>query len=106
MRPRLCAILAFSVLGLLVLGRRPAAAEQLQALVPAYFYPVGNPYWSELDAAAGQIGVTAILNPNGPHRNLTNRPKKFPARQAGSRGKVSQLRASPFRVASFVPDPT
>ena len=64
MPPRLCAILAFSVLGLLVPGPRPAAAEQLQALVPAYFYPVGNPYWSELDAAASQIGVTAILNPN------------------------------------------
>jgi hypothetical protein len=51
-------------LALLLLEARPAAAEQLQAIVPAYFYPVGNPYWSELDAAATQMSVTAILNPD------------------------------------------
>jgi len=48
----------------LLLAAQPAAAGTLQALVPAYFYPTGNPYWGELDTAASQISVTAIMNPN------------------------------------------
>jgi hypothetical protein len=37
----------------LLLAACPAAG-QLQVLVLAYFYPVGNPYWSELTSAAGR----------------------------------------------------
>jgi hypothetical protein len=66
MRPPFRPDFRFGVLGLalLVLGAQPVAADQLQALVPAYFYPTGNPYWGELDAAASQIRVTAIMNPD------------------------------------------
>jgi hypothetical protein len=41
-----------------------AAAGPLGALVPAYFYPVPGGYWDQLDSAAGQIRLDAILNPN------------------------------------------
>ncbi len=41
------------------LGRGP-----MQALVPAYFYPSGNPYWGTLTTSAAATGVNAILNPN------------------------------------------
>jgi hypothetical protein len=38
----------------------------MRALVPAYFYPGGKglKYWDELLAAAGNVPVTAIANPN------------------------------------------
>jgi hypothetical protein len=48
---------------------RPACAGPINALVPAYFYPSGSglTHWNQLDAAAKQIGVTAIADPaNGP----------------------------------------
>src|ERR1041384_3178596 len=33
-------------------------------LVPAYFYPAGNNYWSSLAQAAKKVPIIAILNPN------------------------------------------
>jgi hypothetical protein len=52
----------------------PAAADMMTALVPAYFYPSSTDptYWNELDAAAKQIPVIAIANPDsgpGPSQN-------------------------------------
>jgi hypothetical protein len=77
MVPRLPRDGRLALLGLLVLllAARPAAAGSLQALVPAYFYPInGDPNngWNRMDAAAGQIKLTAILNPDsgpGPTQN-------------------------------------
>ena len=53
----------------------PATARaDLGVLVPAYFYPAtGGPGgsgdgWAAMTAAAGQIPVTAIFNPNSGHR--------------------------------------
>ena len=48
-------------------------AAQLGTLVPAYFYPSPESYWRELNSAAAQIPLIAILNPNsgpGPSRDL------------------------------------
>ncbi len=52
---------------LLMFGTQTAHA--LELLVPAYFYPAdeGTAYWQALAAAAPDVGITAILNPdNGP----------------------------------------
>ncbi|MCA9235082.1 MAG: hypothetical protein KDA44_06410 [Planctomycetales bacterium] len=51
----------------------PAAA--LEIVVPAYFYP--GPLWSQMNTAAGQVPLTAIMNPfngpgNAPDNNYTN----------------------------------
>ena len=51
---------------------RSDSRSQLQLLVPAYFYPAGQGliYWNQLIDAAGQVPVTAIVNPaSGPGTN-------------------------------------
>lgn len=54
--------LAFSfVVGLLLSFNTHA----INILVPAYFYPSFDPnqsFWDEMTAAAGQVGITAIMN--------------------------------------------
>lgn len=57
--------LAASILVGLASGNAQAAPK-LELLVPAYFYPAGSgsDYWQALDAAAAQIGITAIVNVN------------------------------------------
>jgi hypothetical protein len=43
------------------------STERLNLLVPAYFYPAGSPnlgYWNQLNQAASQVSVTAVINPN------------------------------------------
>jgi len=56
--------LAFSfILGLLLSFN----AHAVNILLPAYFYPFSNlnqSFWDEMTAAAGQVGITAIVNPN------------------------------------------
>jgi hypothetical protein len=55
-------------LAALLIATQPSVAGPLQVLVPAYFYPAGNPnYWDEMTTAARIIDLTAILNPaSGP----------------------------------------
>lgn len=48
----------------LTLPAATAFAGHLEALVPAYFYPVGNSYWADMTTAAATIPLDAILNPN------------------------------------------
>lgn len=59
--------LAFSFLVGLLLSFN---AHAVNILLPAYFYPSSDPnqsFWDEMTAAAGQVGITAIMNPaNGP----------------------------------------
>jgi hypothetical protein len=83
-----------ATLGMLLLAARPAAADPLQVLVPAYFYPIGNPYWGELTIAAGQIRVTAILNPASGPGTMAD-PNYVQA--------VNNLRAAGGRVLGYVP---
>jgi hypothetical protein len=54
------------VLSLLALAATGQAAEPMQLLVPAYFYPAGNgaKTWSMLTDAAKRADMIAILNPN------------------------------------------
>jgi len=43
------------------------ASADLDVIVPAYFYPVNNSPWDDLNDAASQVDITAILNPgSGP----------------------------------------
>jgi hypothetical protein len=58
---RLILLTAFAAPGLLV-----AAENTPSLLVPAYFYPVGSGAtdWARLTAAAGQVSITAIINPD------------------------------------------
>lgn len=72
-----------------------ASADNLEVVVPAYFYPSpqGSP-WSELTAAADRVPVTAILNPaSGPG---SSRDTNYVA-------AVSQLRTAGGRVIGYVP---
>jgi hypothetical protein len=63
-----CLSMALALIG--ILGSPAPARADLGALVPAYFYPgTGGPGgvgdgWAAMAAAASQIPVTAILNPN------------------------------------------
>lgn len=40
------------------------AHGKLEVVVPAYFYPVPNSPWDDLNSAADQVDLTAILNPS------------------------------------------
>ncbi len=51
---------------LVVLSMETAFAK-LDVIVPAYFYPVNNSPWDDLNDAAAQVDITAIMNPgSGP----------------------------------------
>ncbi|MGB2832519.1 MAG: spherulation-specific family 4 protein [Methylotenera sp.] len=46
-----------------------------EILVPAYFYPSSDPnlsFWDEMTVAAGQVNITAIMNPNSGPSNAVN----------------------------------
>lgn len=64
---------AFSFLVGLLLSFNTHAAN---ILLPAYFYPSSNPslsFWDEMTAAAGQVSITAIMNPNsGPGSSVNS----------------------------------
>ena len=51
-------------------------AHAVNILLPAYFYPSSDPnqsFWDEMTAAAGQVGITAIMNPdNGPGSSVNS----------------------------------
>jgi len=65
------AFLALLVLGCGVVGIDSARAD-MEIVVPAYFYPSGGEgLWTQLNSAAAQVPVTAIMNPfNGPGNSL------------------------------------
>jgi len=42
----------------------PCKADDIQLLVPAYFYPTSGNGWAELASAAAEVPLTAIFNPN------------------------------------------
>ena len=61
-------VLAVFLIAATVAGSSPAQADQVTALVPAYFYPTwwlptGSP-WDQLNAAAATIPIEAIMNPS------------------------------------------
>lgn len=93
MKKTLSTLAASVLLGLT--GGTAHAAPRLELLVPAYFYPAGSgsDYWQALDAAAGQVGITAIVNVNsGPGDALD--PNYLAA--------VQSLRAAGGRVLGYV----
>ena len=51
-------------------------AHAVNILLPAYFYPSSDPnqsFWDEMTAAAGQVGITAIMNPDsGPGSSVNS----------------------------------
>jgi len=48
-----------------------ARSEVLEVVVPAYFYPSAGSDWNDLNAAAADVPITAIMNPfNGPGNSL------------------------------------
>ena len=60
--------MAFGVLA--ILAPPAASAGPSQILVPAYFYPTTSNDWNRMGAAAQQVSLTAILNPNsGPGKS-------------------------------------
>jgi hypothetical protein len=76
----------------------PLPARDLPAalglLVPAYFDPTpGNPGWGQIAAAAGQVPIMAIMNPdNGPGRHI----------QADYVAAVSEVQAAGGQVLGYV----
>lgn len=78
-----------------VLLLQPAAAGAgLEILVPAYFYPVPGSPWVQLTADAGQVPITAILNPaSGP--GTTQDPTYV--------STVNAFRAAGGRILGYVP---
>jgi len=65
----LLVVIAWALLGSGWLDDRAgrASAAQLDIVVPAYFYPSAGSDWNDLNAAADDVPITAIMNPgNGP----------------------------------------
>ena len=64
---------AFSSLAGLLLSFN---AHAVNILLPAYFYSSSDPnqsFWDEMTAAAGQVGITAIMNPDsGPGSSVNS----------------------------------
>jgi hypothetical protein len=70
-----------------------ARAAKLEIVVPAYFYPSAGSDWNDLNAAAANVPITAIMNPfNGPGNS-------FDANYASA---VNALRAAGGRVIGYV----
>jgi hypothetical protein len=71
----------------------PALAAQLEIVVPAYFYPSTGSDWNDLNAAAGTVPITAIMNPgNGPGNNV----------DSNYTAAVNSFRAAGGRVIGYV----
>ncbi len=91
---RLALLAALAPLGLS--AGTPADADEVVALVPAYFYPTwwaGSP-WDQLNAAAARIPVEAIMNPaSGPGT----------AANSDYQVAVGQLHAAGGKVIGYVP---
>lgn len=60
-------VIALAFVALSALAARPAGADRMRLVVPAYQYPTLGTLWADLAAAAPGVPVVAILNPgNGP----------------------------------------
>lgn len=71
----------------------PALAARLEIVVPAYFYPSTGSDWNDLNAAAGTVPITAIMNPgNGPGNNV----------DSNYTTAVNSFRAAGGRVIGYV----
>jgi hypothetical protein len=57
-------LLGMAVFALVTLAPAAAPAGPMELLVPAYFYPTASNDWDRLAAAAKQVSLTAILNPD------------------------------------------
>jgi len=62
-RPLLCRCQLLAAAMLLLLAPRCLRAE-LDIVVPAYFYPSASSPWNDMTAAADDVAITAIMNPN------------------------------------------
>jgi len=71
-----------------------SAHAALTAIVPAYFYPVNNSPWDDLNAAASRIPVTAIMNPGSGPGNLQD---------SNYVNAVNNLRTAGGKVIGYVP---
>lgn len=83
--------------GLVLLNISAGGAMALEIVVPAYFYPSNDSDWDRMNAAASEVPITAIMNPNsgpgsGVISNYTNAVSSL--RQAG--GKVIGYVASGY----------
>jgi hypothetical protein len=73
---------------------RRATSSELGLLVPAYFYPSPGSSWSDLNAAAAQVPLTAIVNPaSGPGGSADE----------NYQAAVEALRRAGGRVVGYVP---
>jgi hypothetical protein len=95
--PMFKTLLALTILGIAATRLPPSAcgvAADLEVFVPAYFYPSLISPWNDLNAAAEQVDVTAIMNPSsGPGT----------ARDPNYADVVDALRDAGGRVIGYVP---
>jgi hypothetical protein len=91
-----CATFALAVGVFATTAGTPARGDEVVALVPAYFYPTwwqGSP-WDDLNTAATQIPVEAIMNPaSGPG----------PSANSDYQFAVGQLQAAGGQVIGYIP---
>ena len=71
-----------------------SAHAALTAIVQAYFYPVPNSPWDNLNAAASRIPVTAIMNPGSGPGNIQD---------SNYVNAVDNLRTAGGKVIGYVP---
>lgn len=91
----LIAVLAFAVLLVVMIHDASSARAELDIVVPAYFYPggAGLGLWNQMNSAAGQVPLTAIMNPG-------NGPGTF--QDSNYMSVVNSLRAAGGRVIGYV----
>ena len=83
----------FSGIACLLTACGPMLAAPLGITVPAYFYP--GPLWDQLNAAAGEVPLTAIMNP-------ASGPQAGPADVTNYNFAVRALQAAGGRVIGYV----
>jgi hypothetical protein len=96
MKTARCFALALTLLFIGPLAGASVQADQVVALVPAYFYPtwwVGSP-WDQLNAAAARIPLEAIMNPDSGPGGAPNSDYQY---------AVGQLQAAGGKVIGYVP---
>jgi spherulation-specific family 4 protein len=91
-RIHLTVTLTVALAGAVLLTASNAQAA-LTAIVPAYFYPVNNSPWDDLNAAASRIPVTAIMNPGSGPGNFQD---------SNYVGAVDSLRSAGGKVIGYV----
>lgn len=85
------------LIGLLLISASAGGAGALEIVVPAYFFPSTGGDWDRMNAAAAEVPLTAIMNPNsgpGSVQNASYTNAVGSLRQAG--GKVIGYVASGY----------